>query len=283
MRGPRRWTVTGTEVDLTASAGAGALGAAAGAAAAGTAPTVRVPTRAGAIRFDPARTAFVVVDMQNDFCTPGGWLDSIGVDVTPARSAIEPIAELLPVLRALDVPVIWLDWGNRSDRVNLPPNVIHVYDPTGTGEGIGASHADSPSVLTEGSWGAAVVDELEILPADIRIAKYRMSGFWDTPLDSTLRMLGVDTILFAGVNADQCVYATLIDAACLGYDCVFVEQASATTSPAFCLDATIYNVDQCFGFCVTAADLTASLLSTAAPLSAGTPTTAPLTSLEGTR
>lgn len=246
MRQPRRWSVSGSLTDLVAS-GAAERGA------------VTVPTRRGELRFDLGRTALVVVDMQNDFCTPGGWLASIGVDITPARAAIGPIAALLPELRALDVPVIWLDWGNRPDRINLPPNVIHVYDPAGIGEGIGAAHDASPAVLTAGSWGAAVVDELEIAGTDICIDKFRMSGFWDTPLDSTLRALGVDTILFAGVNADQCVYATLIDAACLGYDCVFLEEASATTSPAFCLDATVHNVDQCFGFAVSAAALTTAL------------------------
>jgi len=249
MRTPRRWEVTGSQVDLATKA-------------AGSVDAVTVPTRRGTVRFDLARTAIVVVDMQNDFCTPGGWLASIGVDVAPARSAIAPIAALLPGLRARDVPVIWLDWGNRPDRVNLPPNVIHVYDPTGVGEGIGAAHDLSPAVLEKDSWGAAVVDELDVEAADIRIDKFRMSGFWDTPLDSTLRMLGVDTILFAGVNADQCVYATLIDAACLGYDCVFLEEASATTSPSFCLDATIHNVDQCFGFAVSASALTSALTAT---------------------
>jgi len=245
MRAPRRWQVTGSQVDLVTPHPAS--------------DAVAVPTRRGTVRIDLARSAIVVVDMQNDFCTPGGWLGSIGVDVAPARSAIEPIAALLPGLRARDVPVIWLDWGNRPDRMNLPPNVIHVYDPNGVGEGIGATHDASPAVLEKDSWGAAVVDELDIEPADIRIDKFRMSGFWDTPLDSTLRMLGVDTVLFAGVNADQCVYATLIDAACLGYDCVFLEEASATTSPAFCLEATIHNVDQCFGFAVSATALTAAL------------------------
>lgn len=254
MRAPRRWSVgratgpessTRTVVDLTAVAD--------------SATTVTVPTRRGAVRFDLGRSAIVVVDMQNDFCAPGGWLSSIGVDVTAARAAIGPISELLPPLRDCDVPVVWLNWGNRPDRVNLPPNIVHVYDPSGVGEGIGKSHGSSPAVLEKDSWGAAVVDELEIDDADIRIDKFRMSGFWDTSLDSTLRMLGVDTVLFAGVNADQCVYATLIDAACLGYDCILVEEASATTSPDFCLDATIHNVDQCFGFCVSAAALTAAL------------------------
>jgi nicotinamidase-related amidase len=75
-----------------------------------------------------------------------------------------------------------------------------------------------------------------------------MSGFWDTPLDAILRNLRVDTLLFAGVNADQCVIWTLADANFLGYDCVMLDDCCATTSPAFCWDATLYNVRQCLGF-----------------------------------
>ena len=86
-----------------------------------------------------------------------------------------------------------------------------------------------------------------------------MSGFFDTPLDSILRSLRVDTVFFAGVNADQCVLATLTDAACLGYDAVLVEEASATTSPNYCLAATLYNVRQCFGFTTTPDELLAAL------------------------
>jgi nicotinamidase-related amidase len=103
-------------------------------------------------------------------------------------------------------------------------------------------------VLTAGSWAAAVVDELEQKPEDIRVDKYRMSGFWDTPLDSILKNLGRTTLFFAGVNADQCVMTTLQDANFLGYDCLLLKDCTATTSPDYCWHATLYNVKQCFGF-----------------------------------
>ncbi|MCU4183189.1 cysteine hydrolase [Acidiferrimicrobium sp. IK] len=207
------------------------------------------------LTLDPDRTGILVVDMQNDFCHPDGWLASIGVDVTPARAPIGPLLDLLPRLRAAGMPVVWVDWGNRPDRANLAPNVLHVYDPDGASTGIGAELAGAGPVLQAGSWNAAVVDELTPDPGDITVDKYRMSGFWDTPLDSILRNLDLTTLLFAGVNADQCVLATLADAACAGYDCVMVTDCCATTSPGFCWDATVYNVRQCFGFTTTAAEL----------------------------
>ena len=246
MRSPalRSWGLSDTHVDLTGQ------------------PTPRV-TRLTAlpqnVTLDLSRTAIVVIDMQNDFCATDGWLSSIGVDVSPAAAAIAPIAAVLSPLRAAGVPVIWLNWGNRTDQANLPAGILHVYDPVGRGGGIGDRTGQSPAVLTAGSWGAEIVDGLTPEPDDIRVDKYRMSGFIDTPLDSILRQLRVDTILFAGVNADQCVLATLMDAAGLGYDVVFLEGASTTTSPTFCYDATVYNVRQCFGFTTSTEHLLAAV------------------------
>jgi ureidoacrylate peracid hydrolase len=217
---------------------------------------VTVTARPQTLTLDLARTAIVVVDMQNDFCHPDGWLASIGVDVAPARAPIGPLRELLPWLRTNHCAVVWLNWGNRPDRANLPPGVLHVYDPDGRGNGIGvpARPGGSPT-LQAGSWSAAIVDELKPEPDDISVDKYRMSGFFDTPLDSILRNLGVTTLLFAGVNADQCVLATLADAACIGYDVVLLEDCAATTSPPYCFDAVVYNVAQCFGFVTTSTAL----------------------------
>lgn len=201
------------------------------------------------VTLDLAATAILVIDMQNDFCHEQGWLARKGVAVDAGAALVGVINPLLDVLRAAGVPVIWVNWGNRADRANLPPNVIHVYDGDGTGGGIGDRVSPlSDAVLTAGSGGAAILDDLRVDVLDIAVDKYRMSGFWDTALDSILRTLQVRHLLLCGVNVDQCVYATLIDAACAGYDCLLVTDASATTSPDFCTEATLYNVRQCFGF-----------------------------------
>jgi nicotinamidase-related amidase len=196
-----------------------------------------------------AKAAILVIDMQNDFCHVDGWLSHIGVDVSPARAPIAPLQSLLPVLRGVQVPIIWLNWGNRPDLLNIGAGLRHVYNSTGDGVGLGDSlPANGAPVLIKDSWAAAVVDELEQKPEDIRVDKYRMSGFWDTPLDSILKNLGRTTLFFGGVNADQCVMATLQDANFLGYDCILVKDCTATTSPEYCWHATLYNVNQCFGF-----------------------------------
>lgn len=223
---------------------------------------ITLSTETKAVRLDLAKAAMLVVDMQNDFCHPDGWLAHIGVDVTPARAPIGPLQQLLPALRRAGVPILWVNWGNRLDLLNISAAARHVYNPTGKGVGLtDPLPKNGAPVLTKGSWAAAVVDELAIAPEDICVDKYRMSGFWDTPLDSILRNLGRSTLLFGGVNADQCVMATLQDANFLGYDCLLVKDCTATTSPDYCWLATLYNVKQCFGFVTDSPALLAALSS----------------------
>ncbi len=212
------------------------------------------------LQVDVERTAMIVVDMQNDFCTIGGWLDSIGVDTAPLLAPIEPLNRLLPLLRHHDVPIIWLNWGNRADRMNLSPSVLHVYNPDGESIGLGDPLPGSGSrVLEKGSWGASLVDGLHPEPEDIHVDKFRMSGFWDTPLDSILRNMWIHTLLFAGVNLDQCVMHTLQDAVCAGYDAILLEDCCATSSPQYCKEASIYNIKQCYGFIADSAALADAL------------------------
>lgn len=200
------------------------------------------------VRFDLARTALVIVDMQNDFCHPEGWLGSIGVDVSPGRALIGSTVRMVEQCRKADVPIIWVNWGNRPDLLNLGPSALHVYNGDGTGTGLGDPLANGAPVLELGSWAAAILDEFGDTSGDIHVAKYSMSGFWDTHLDAILRNLRITTLLFAGVNLDQCVLCTFQDASFRGYDCVLLEDCCATTSPDYCAQATLYNIRQCFGF-----------------------------------
>ncbi|MGA2127927.1 MAG: cysteine hydrolase family protein, partial [Xanthobacteraceae bacterium] len=98
---------------------------------------VRISCEPQAVTVDLHRTAIIVIDMQNDFCAKGGWVDHLGADYTPDRTPIAPLQKLLPVLRKAGVPVIWVNWGNRPDLANMPPNQIHLYKPKGVGIGLG--------------------------------------------------------------------------------------------------------------------------------------------------
>lgn len=223
---------------------------------------VRIDARPQSIAFDLARSALLVVDMQNDFCHPEGWFGQKGLGVKAGRKTIPVIAGLLDAWRAAKAPVVWVNWGIRADARNLSPT-IH-FKGKRSAEGVGyaeRSRIDRGPSLVRDEWGAQVVDELAVLPEDIAVHKHRLSGFWDNELDSLLRQQGISTLFFAGINTDRCVFSTLQDAAFLGYDCVLLEDACNTPSPAYVTRGIHFLVEQLHGFVATAGALTGALPS----------------------
>jgi nicotinamidase-related amidase len=211
------------------------------------------------IRVDLNRTAVIIVDMQNDFCAPGGWLDALDLDLSGIHDIYPRVRAVADDARARGLPVIWLGFGTREDRANLPPVIRYPYVRVGGGIGLGdlvqgKGRAEPHKVLEKGSWGARFVEELGARDTDIFVDKHRISGFWDTPLDSILRNLDIKTVAFMGVNSDECVFATLIDGSFHGYDTIMIEDGCATCSPPSCHESALYQVRFCFGFTVTAED-----------------------------
>jgi nicotinamidase-related amidase len=212
------------------------------------------------IEIDLARSALVVIDMQNDFCHPKGWFGQKGISVKPMRKPIATIAGLLPAWRAAGGGVVWLNWGVRPDRLNLSPTVQFKGKRSAEGVGYAESSPDDRGLsVVAGEWGAQVIDELIAAPSDITVFKHRLSGFWDNELDSILRQQGITTLLFAGVNTDRCVFSTLQDAGFLGYDCVLLTDACSTPSPAYVSKAIHFIVQQLHGFVATTAALLPAL------------------------
>jgi len=212
--------------------------------------------------------------MQNDFCHPKGWFGQKGINVKPMRKPIPAIAALLPAWRAAGGAVVWVNWGVRPDRLNLSPTIQFKAKRSADGVGVGfaeSSPHDYGLSVVQGQWGARVVDELEVAAQDITVFKHRLSGFWDNELDSILRLQGVTTLLFAGVNTDRCVFSTLQDAGFLGYDCVLLSDACSTPSPTYVTKAIYFIVQKLHGFVAT----TTALLPALKALKAGKPSRVP--------
>ena len=201
------------------------------------------------IVIDAHKTAFLVVDMQNDFCAKAAsWIPAAST-YRPTASRSSRSGDLVAAFRRDSLPVIWVNWGVRKDLLNIHPSLRHAHSPRGDEPGLAEPVPGTRSeVIVRGSWGAEVVDEINPGEHDIQIVKHRFSGFWDTETDTILRNLGVKTLFIGGVNVDQCVMTTLEDARFLGYDTVLIEDATATTSPDYCVQATLYNVKLLFGF-----------------------------------
>jgi ureidoacrylate peracid hydrolase len=212
------------------------------------------------IIIDANKSALLNVDMPNDFGVEGGWMHAKGVDISPNRKPIAPLKALIDTFRTEEIPIVWVNWGVRRDLLNISPSLQHAHNPTGGPGGLGEPVPDTRSeVIAAGSWGARIVDEINPGDRDYQITKHRFSAFWDTETDSVLRNLGIRTLLISGVNMDQCVMTTLEDANFLGYDTILVEDASATTSPDYCVQAVLYNVKLLFGFVTRSADILTSI------------------------
>jgi ureidoacrylate peracid hydrolase len=201
---------------------------------------------------NPNRGALVVIDMQNDFCAAGGWTDRSGLNFEGCREAIPGVQRAIEAARHHDMWIIWVYWYNRPDLRNLGAPTLYSFKHTLEQRGIGEELEHGP-VLVRESWGAEIVDELKpfMQEDDIHVEKVRMSGFYETHLDQVLRTQGINTLYFSGVNTDQCVTTTMEDAYFRDYNAVLLEDATATSSPAFCKDAVVFNAKNCWGFVTT--------------------------------
>ena len=226
--------------------------------------SVSLQARPQKLLIDVYSSALVVIDMQNDFCHPEGWFGQKGVSMRATRKPIPMLQKLLPLWRAAGGRVVWLNWGVRPDTLNLPASVLFKAKVDAKGQLTGVGYAESSPLdkgpsLVPGRWGAQVIDELHVASEDITVFKHRLSGFHDNELDSLLRQQSVKTLLFAGINTDRCVFSSLQDAGFLGYDCILLEDACATPSPAYVSRAILFLVEKLHGFVASAQSLAVSL------------------------
>jgi ureidoacrylate peracid hydrolase len=198
------------------------------------------------------RQALVIIDMQNDFCSPGGWTDRSGLDYQGCRRSIPGIRRAIESARNRGIWVIWIYWWNRPDMRNLGAPTLYSFKHSLKQKGIG-EELDHGKVLIADSWGAQIVEELRGLmnDDDIMVPKVRMSGFYGTALDQVLRTQGIDTLFMAGVNTDQCVTTTMEDAYFRDYNCVLLTDATSTSSPEYCKECVVFNAKNCWGFTMT--------------------------------
>jgi ureidoacrylate peracid hydrolase len=164
---------------------------------------ITFPTRPEWREIDPARTAVLVVDMQNAFASKGGMFDLSGIDIRGAQRLVEVIQRLLDASRHAGIPVVYLQMGyDRKLTTSGGPD-----SPNGHKELALRLIRRRPEltgrVLTEGQWDWEVVDELRPQADDLVVNKTRYSGFYGTPLDSMLRTRGIRTLFWRYRN--QCM------------------------------------------------------------------------------
>src|SRR6266566_2171911 len=177
------------------------------------------------LAIDPAQTAVIIVDMENDFVAKGGMFDRAGADISGAQKAIAPTAKVLAAARQAVMKIVYLKMGYRADLSDLgaPDSVNRTrHLKFGVGQKILAPDGRESRILIRDTWNTDIVPELKPQPSDIVIYKTRFSGFYKTDLDTTLKKFRIKYLIVTGVTTSICVESTVRDAMFRDYLCVLL-------------------------------------------------------------
>lgn len=223
---------------------------------------LNLDAKPGPIEVELAKCAVVVVDMQNAFASKGGMLDIAGVDISGAPRVVSSIKTVLDAARKASVPVVYVQMGYKPDLSNSggpnSPNwhkelAMHLMNCRPELKG---------RLLTEGTWDFEIVEELKPEPGDLVLIKTRYSGFAGTTLDSQLRTRGIRYLFFMGIATNVCVESTLRDAYFQDYWPILIADGAMPAGPAMVHEATLYNVENFFGWTIRAEEFVRAMKTT---------------------
>ncbi|MFQ5850751.1 MAG: cysteine hydrolase family protein [Candidatus Binatia bacterium] len=195
-------------------------------------------------RSDPELACLIVVDVQNDFCSPEGAAAQRGEDVSAAVEMVPRLIDLIKEARRAALPVVYI-------------KTIH------------SEWTDSPSWLyrkpqggdlktcREGTWGVEFYDGISPLPDERIVIKHRYSAFINTDLNTVLKAKGIQSVLVTGVATNVCVETTARDAFMYDYYVTMVEDCAAAYNRSL-HEATLENIRRHFGLVASSGEIIAA-------------------------
>ncbi|EZQ11459.1 pyrimidine utilization protein B [Acinetobacter sp. Ver3] len=196
----------------------------------------------------PEQTALIVIDMQNAYTSKGGYLDLAGFDVSTTKPVVENIKKAVSAAHDAGIQVIYFKngWDNQyREAGGIDSPNFHKSNALKT---MRKRPELQGKLLAKGDWDFELIDELVPAPQDIVIEKPRYSGFFNTALDSMLRVRGIRNLVFVGIATNVCVESTLRDGFFLEYFGVALDDACHQAGPKEAHVASMYNIKTFFGW-----------------------------------
>lgn len=165
--------------------------------------------------------ALVVVDMQNGFVSPEGSYGKLGMNLSHYRAIIPKVRELIDYCRKVGIPIFYTEAVREASGIDLLTHV-HILLPKSREE------THKVPICIRGTWDGNTIDELKPTDEDHLIIKRRDGAFQDTELRMWLQSLGVNALVFCGVDTSICVETSLREAFNLGYDIMLISDATAS-------------------------------------------------------
>jgi nicotinamidase-related amidase len=184
--------------------------------------------------FDARHMALIVIDMQRDFIEPGGFGEALGNDVSLLSGIVPTVARLLAHARSAEWQIVHTRESHAPDLSDCPPAKRMRGMPNAR---IG-DEGPMGRILVRGEPGNAIIDTLAPIEGELVIDKPGKGAFYATQLGEELSIRGITHLVFAGVTTEVCVQTSMREANDRGYECLLVEDATASYIPAF-RDATI--------------------------------------------
>lgn len=188
---------------------------------------------------NPEYTALLLIDIQNDFCSPGGYFDKMGIDVSVLQQVPSRLRPVLEAARHHGVLVVHIQHTCYPRRMAESGAWLRqIYnqrfaDRQRLVEAKGLRKVEESAELLlgftlEGTWGWQEVPEIAPEPGEVIIKKHRSSAFIGTDLDMILRTNGIKSVVSAGFITEGCVESTARDAVFFDYYSVVLRDCVAT-------------------------------------------------------
>ena len=187
--------------------------------------------------------------MQNGFVSKGGSYDLMGMNVSRYAEVVPTLKRLIDYCRRAKIPIFYSQAVREESGIDLLTR-SHRILPKSREERI-----KKRPICIRGSWDAEIVEQLKPSVDDHVVIKRRDSVFQDTEFEVWLQSLGIDSIIFSGIDTSICVESSLRDAFNHGYDILMISDATASNNLDH-YNSTLDNIRNYYGLVMNLDELT---------------------------